>query len=119
MYLSGPALEGAFAARMYSQIAERPAAHQIFELAAAKEPLAIAVVKEHQRQLAKFIANLSNLLDLDYIVFGGGLSKQPAIYEGLEALIARDTYTPGYSPKIYKHQLGDSAGGIGAALLCV
>ena len=119
MYLSGPAIEGAYASRMYSQIAERPAAHQFFEMAAAKEPLAIALVKQHQRQLAKFFANLSNLLDLDYIVCGGGLSKQPAIYEGLEALIARDTYTPGYSPKIYKHQLGDSAGGIGAALLCV
>jgi fructokinase len=116
-YLSGVALEASFASRMYSQIEKRPGSREIFELAANEESVAKAVVKQFKKYLASFIANMSNILDADYFVLGGGVSMQDSIYEGLEDLVRMETYTPGYSPRVYQHQLGDSAGGLGAALL--
>ena len=118
-YLSGVAIEAAYSSRIYSQIKERPNSRQIFEMAAEEESLAKAVVKQFKKDLASFIANMSNILDADYFVLGGGVSLQPEIYNGIEDLIRRETYTPGYSPKIYQHVLGDSAGGLGAAILPV
>ena len=116
-YLSGVALEAAFASRIYSQIEKRPNSREIFELAAQQESVAKAIVQQFKKHLASFIANMSNVLDADYFVLGGGVSLQESIYVGLEDLVRMETYTPGYSPKIYKHVLGDSAGGLGAALL--
>ena len=118
-YLSGVAIEAAYAARIYSQINERPNSRKIFEMAQDQEPLAKAVVKQFKKDLASFIANMSNILDADYFVLGGGVSLQPVIYEDIEDLIRRETYTPGYSPRVYQHVLGDSAGGLGAAILPV
>ncbi|MCM8541037.1 MAG: ROK family protein [Lentisphaeraceae bacterium] len=118
-YLSGVAIEAAYASRIYSQIAERPNSRKIFEMAEDQEPLAKAIVKQYKKDLGAFIANMSNVLDADYFVLGGGVSLQPAIYEDLEDIIRRETYTPGYSPRVYQHVLGDSAGGLGAAILPV
>jgi predicted NBD/HSP70 family sugar kinase len=116
-YLSGPALEAVYASRIYSQIEKRPNSREIFTMAAEEEPLAKAVVKQFKLHLAHFAANLSNILDADYLVLGGGVSLQQEVYRGLEDLVRRYTYSPGYSPRIYQHVLGDSAGGIGAAIL--
>ena len=118
-YLSGVAIEAAYASRIYSQIAERPNSRKIFEMAEDQEPLAKAIIKQYKKDLATFIANMSNILDADYFVLGGGVSLQAVIYEGLEDMIRRETYTPGYSPRVYQHELGDSAGGLGAAILPV
>jgi len=118
-YLSGPGLEAAYASRIYTQIDKRPNAREIFDMAVNQEPQAKAQVKQFKRHLAEFIANLSNILDADYFVLGGGLSLQPAIYEGIEDMIRQYTFSPGFSPRIYQHVLGDSAGGIGAALLAL
>ena len=85
-YLSGVAIEAAYASRIYSQIKERPDSRKIFEMAEEQEPLAKAVVKQFKKDLASFIANMSNILDADYFVLGGGVSLQPAIYEGIEEI---------------------------------
>lgn len=116
-YVSGTGIESAYAARIYSQIKERPNARQIFDMAAEQEPLAKAIVKEFKANLALFIANLTNILDANYFVLGGGVSLQPEVYNGLADLIKRDAYNPGYAPHVYQNVLGDSAGGIGAAML--
>lgn len=63
------------------------------------------------------VANLMAVLDPDVVVLGGGLSNQALPYTaGVEAIAARlfgrEMCTP-----VVKHQLGDSAGVIGAALL--
>ena len=116
-YVSGTGIEAAYAARMYSQIEKRPNAREIFDMAADQEPLAKAIIKEFKVNLSNFISNLTNILDANYFVLGGGVSLQPEVYNGLEELLRRDSYTPGYSPKVYQNVLGDSAGGIGAAML--
>lgn len=118
-YLSGVAIEAAYASRIYSQIEQRPDSRKIFEMAEEQEPLAKAIVKQYKKYLASFVANMSNILDADYFVLGGGVSLQPEIYKGIEDLIRTETYTPDYSPRVYQHVLGDSAGGLGAAILPV
>jgi fructokinase len=88
-------------------------------MAAEQEPMAQAIIKQYRQRLAKFLANLTNVLDPDYFVLGGGVSLQDIIYQDLEEEITRYTYSPVARPKIYCHQLGDSAGVLGAALLAL
>ncbi|MFK7871934.1 MAG: ROK family protein [Oligoflexales bacterium] len=113
-YLSGPGVESSYP--MYSQIHKRPDASEIFLMAGRGEPGALAVVEEYRKNLADFLANMTNLYDPHYIVLGGGMSREEIIYQGLEDRVARRGYLK-ISPKIMQHSLGDSAGVIGAALL--
>lgn len=116
-YLSGPGVEAAFASRMYSQIPELPDAKKIFDMALEQEPFAVAIVKQYKGYLGKFLANLTNIFDPDYFVLGGGVSRRKEIYEGLEEVLAENTFADVIRPKVYQHELGDSAGVVGAALL--
>lgn len=116
-YLSGPGIEAQFASRMYSQIKNHPSAKEIFELAHAHDPVATAIVKQYKKHLTKFMVNLTNVFDPDYLVLGGGVSNQDIIYKELETRIAREAFIPNSKPKVYKNKLGDSSGVIGAAML--
>lgn len=115
-YLSGPGLEAAMNVRLYSQINERPQAEQIFALQRSGDPIACAVIGKYKRDLALFLANLTNIFDPHLFVLGGGVSKQQEIYEGLSEKMADLIFLKKTPPAIYQHQLGDSAGVIGAAL---
>lgn len=116
-YLSGTGLEGMFAARRYAQIKELPGSRKIYELASDGDPLSIAIIKNHKRLLVKFLVNLTNILDPNYFILGGGVSNQEFLYKNIEEEIERESFLPCEAPKVYKHHLGDSAGVIGAALL--
>ncbi|MBI2605305.1 MAG: ROK family protein [Deltaproteobacteria bacterium] len=116
-YLSGAGFEAHFASRIYSQIEKRPDAKGIFDLCRDGDPIASAVVQQYRRELAKFLGHLTNILDPDYFVLGGGMSNAPQIYEGLRARIQRHCFLPDTAPAVYRHALGDSSGVIGAALL--
>ena len=72
----------------------------------------------YQNYLANFILNLTNILGPDYFVLGGGLSNSPHIYKGLQEKVDQLHFLQGTpAPRVQKHELGDSAGVIGAALL--
>ncbi|BBH53495.1 ROK family protein [Fluviispira sanaruensis] len=116
-YLCGPALEASLNSRIYSQIEKRPSAQEIFELYKTQDPIALAVVKQYKKDLASFLGTLTCMLDPHYFVFGGGLSLQDIIYEGIEAKIGENTYLPDNPVTVYKHRMGDSSGAIGAALV--
>ena len=116
-YLSGPAIEGHFARRMDSQMEKRPNAKEIFELSKNGDPIALAVVKQYYHDLSKFMATLTNILAPDYFVLGGGVSLQEDVIDYFKDGINYPMFIKGYSPKVYQHQLGDSAGVIGAAFL--
>ncbi|MFN8369435.1 MAG: ROK family protein [Bacteriovoracaceae bacterium] len=118
-YLSGTALEGHFNGRIYSQIGKIKNCKEIFELYDQLDPLAIATVKQYRKYLAQFLINLTNIFDPDYFVFGGGLSNQKIIYEGIEEDLEIQTFAPKSKPKIYQNSLGDSAGVFGAMLLAL
>ena len=118
-YLSGPALEASFAMRMYSQIPSRPKSEEIFELAQAQDPVALAVVKRYKRYLAKFSAILSQIYDPDLIILGGGVSLQNELYNGIEELMEPYLFMKNNPPKIVHHKLGDSSGVLGAAFMAM
>lgn len=115
-YLCGPALEAAFNNRRYAQVSGFPTAAEIFELNAALDPVAVAVVKQYRQDLAQFLGNLVSVFDPNFIVLGGGVSRQPAIYEGLEDLIAERTFISSPKVPVYQYAISDSAGAIGAGL---
>lgn len=117
-YLSGPALESLMATRHYSQLGSTfLSAKEIFEKADSGDPAALAVLHRYKNDLARFLGGLTSVFDPHYFVLGGGLSLQPSIYEKLSENLAQHTFLPDTFISIYQHQLGDSAGGLGAALL--
>lgn len=118
-YLSGSGLEQAFNARRYSQVREFQEARGIFALAEAKDPIAVATVRAFRSDLAQFLSGLTALFDPDFFVLGGGVSLQPAVYEGLEAEVAARSFLPESTVPVYRNALGDSAGVVGASLLVV
>jgi fructokinase len=77
----------------------------------------MAVVLRYKDDLARFLGGLTSVFDPHYFVLGGGISLQPAIYSGLSEALSRHTFLPQSNIPVYQHQLGDSAGGLGAALL--
>ena len=73
-----------------------------------------------ERLLAYFgraMASVINILDPHAVVLGGGVSNVELLYAaGLEE-IARHIFNDRLETRIVKHQLGDSAGVFGAAML--
>ena len=69
------------------------------------------------RHFGRAIANLIDILDPDLIVLGGGVSNFNAIYTEGIAQVRQFVFTDELETPIVKHQLGDSAGVLGAALV--
>ncbi|MBI2522447.1 MAG: ROK family protein [Bdellovibrio sp.] len=112
-FLSGKGLESWYGARFGEQLF----ALQIFDRAEMMDKNAVLALKIYRDYLDQFMLNLISFFDPDFIVLGGGVSLQPAIYQGLEERIWKHTFIPNAQPRIYPNMLGDSAGVIGAALL--
>lgn len=77
-------------------------------------------VKQFERFLDRFgrgLANLIDILDPDVVVLGGGLSNIDELYTRGRNAVARYVCNDELRTPIVRHQLGDSAGVIGAALL--
>ena len=63
------------------------------------------------------LANVINLLDPDAIVLGGGVSNVPWLYSDGTERVRANIFSDVQDTPILRHQLGDSAGVFGAALL--
>jgi fructokinase len=63
------------------------------------------------------MANLINVLDPDIIVLGGGVSNIDELYSDGKREVERFIFNDRCDTPIVKHQLGDSAGVLGAALI--
>lgn len=109
-YLSGPAIEAAYAA-----LAGAP--RSLAEIAASKDPVARALLAERMDVFGRALASVIDVLDPDVVVLGGGVSNLALLYdEGVRA-VARWVFSDELATRIVKHALGDSAGVLGAALL--
>ena len=85
----------------------------------AGEARAVEFMREFFGHFGRALANLIDILDPDVVVLGGGVSNFQALYtEGVEA-VKRYAFTDALETPIVKHQLGDSAGVLGAALVGV
>jgi len=83
----------------------------------AGEPKAVEFMQSFFVNFGRVMANLINILDPDIIVLGGGFSKFKAIYtEGVRE-VERKVFSDSLETPIVQHELGDSAGVIGAALI--
>ena len=72
----------------------------------------------YKNHLSQFLLNIINSFDPEYIVFGGGLSKDSALWEEIISSLKKDQFLKDQPlPKIYQNSLGDSAGVFGAAML--
>jgi fructokinase len=83
------------------------------------DPNAVEFIKIFFRNFGRSMANLIDVLDPDLIVIGGGVSNFDALYTDGVAEVAKCVFSDSLETVIVKHQLGDSAGVIGAALIGV
>jgi fructokinase len=111
-YLSGPGIENNF----LLLTGKKSSSLEIFQAAKQGEVSALNIINKYKKDLALFLKNLTNIFDPDYFVLGGGVSTQEIIYENLEEMLYAQTFIKKSRPKVFKHQIGDSAGVIGAAL---
>ena len=112
-YLSGPAFERAYVERG----GEALGLPEIALRAAAGEKRAASLVTERMDVFGRALATVIDILDPDVVVLGGGASNLDVFYsEGRDA-VARWVFNDELATRLVKHQLGDSAGVLGAALL--
>jgi len=71
------------------------------------------------RRFGRAMANVIDVLDPDVVVLGGGVSNFDALYTDGIAAVKSFVFSDSLETPIVKHQLGDSAGVIGAALVGV
>jgi fructokinase len=111
-FLSGPALEAAYATRSGAKLS-------LAAIAAARDvdPHARAVLAEMIANFGRAVATVINILDPDAIVLGGGVSNLEMLYEEGPSSVAPWVFNDELRTPIVKNRLGDSAGVLGAALL--
>ncbi len=107
-YLSGPAIEAAWKAQSGRSEA-------LADLAAFPEGHAFLV--ERTDWFGRALANVLNVLDPEVVVLGGGVSNLGVLYTEGVAAVKRWIFDDHVEARIVKHELGDSAGVLGAALL--
>ena len=111
LYLSGPGL---------ACTCDGPGATNASSLplrAQAGDAGAIAALDLHTDRLARTLAVITNVLDPDCIVLGGGLSNMEHLYTTLPVRMRPYVFSDQISPNIVKAKHGDSSGVRGAAWL--
>jgi len=112
-YISGGGLEARYAERFGRKLSFK-------EIAAdyrAGDAKAVEFVRLFFHNFGRSLANVIDILDPDVVVLGGGVSNFDALYMEGVAEVARFVFSDSLETPIVKHQLGDSAGVIGAALI--
>ncbi|MFO8072722.1 MAG: ROK family protein [Polyangia bacterium] len=90
---------------------------RIIERRGEGDPLAGRCVRGWLEDYGRALANLINVLDPDAVVLGGGVSRAECLYDEGREQVARFAFTERLTTPILRHELGDSAGVLGAALL--
>jgi len=115
-YLSGPSLS-----RRYCDLSgETLPPNDIYQRFTRGEPRAVVLFEESFRIMGELFADCVNILDLQAIILGGGVSNIPLWYDRVPPLMNRSLFgVPGRNIPIMKAVLGDSAGVLGAAFLAL
>jgi fructokinase len=114
-FISGTGIEQRHAER-FGESLKAEAIHAAYR---SGDPRATETMRDFFRHFGRAMANLINILDPDVVVLGGGVSNLPELYTEGVAETARFVFSDSLDTPIVKHQLGDSAGVIGAALIGV
>ncbi|MBO1076663.1 ROK family protein [Roseomonas marmotae] len=110
-FLCGPAL-----AADWKGAGER-SAHGIAAAAEAGDAAAQGALERHASRLARALAAVTNLIDPDAIVLGGGLSNLGHLYETVPGLMAPFIFGDVGRTRLLRAKHGDSSGVFGAARL--
>ncbi len=115
-YLSGPSLS-----RRYRELTgERLGPQEIYLRYEKGEQQARVLFEESFRLMGEVFANAVNVLDLEAIILGGGVSNIPLWYDHVPPLMMKHLFgIPHRHVPILKAVLGDSAGVLGAAFLAL
>ncbi|KAA2214062.1 ROK family protein [Teichococcus oryzae] len=89
----------------------------ITEAAAAGDHAAHAALDRHAGRLARALAAVTNILDPDAIVLGGGLSNLPHLYVEVPRRMAPFVFGDAAEVRLLRARHGDSSGVFGAARL--
>jgi len=112
-YISGGGLQ----ARYAEQFGVKKSFKEIVADYRADDAPTVAFMDNFFRHFGRALANLIDVLDPDVIVLGGGVSNFDALYTDGVAEVAKFVFNDSLQTPVVKHQLGDSAGVIGAALI--
>ena len=93
------------------------AAADIARAAEAGEPRAAESLARYKDRLARGLAMVSDILDPDVIVLGGGMSNVMSLYDGLTEAIGAYAFSDVYATPVRQALHGDSSGVRGAAWL--
>jgi|SRR5579884_3333923 len=109
--------DGASALSVVLRRQGRLSARDVFEAAAAGDPLAEGVVEETARYLAVGTVNLMHTIDPDVVVYGGGMTAAgPGFLERVRRHVAELAFpVPAARTAIRYAELGNDAGFVGAA----
>jgi len=113
-YLAGPWIE-----RHYRELggADGVRLQEILARDASLDAAASACIAVWLDAFGRALANLINVLDPDAVVLGGGVSNASMLYTEGRAAVAKYLFSDELTTPILRHELGDSAGVFGAALL--
>jgi predicted NBD/HSP70 family sugar kinase len=92
-------------------------AKDIAKAADAGEGEAIATLDIYIQQLAQCLATVTNLIDPEVIVLGGGLSNIKRLYDSVPSAMADYVFTDKMLTRIEAPSFGDASGARGAACL--
>ncbi len=113
-YLSGSSLTRRFLETTGLELEVR----DIYELYLKQEAAAEELFEDSVRRMGMFFANAINLLDVQAVILGGGVSNLPIWYEQVPPFMEEAIFGVPRGPiPILKAKLGDSAGVFGAAYL--
>jgi fructokinase len=112
-FLSGPAFSRSF----FEQDEIDLTPHQIIERLNDKDRSAQAVMSTYEKQLARALAGVINIVDPDIIVLGGGMSNIARLYDTVPDLWQDWCFSDRIDTLLKPPQHGDSSGVRGAAWL--
>jgi fructokinase len=112
-FLSGPALANAYRAAGGDAVT----AAEVAARAAKNDARAIACLERYERQMARALASIINMLDPDVIVLGGGLSNIDRLYSNVPPLWPPHVFSDRVTTRLTRAVHGDSSGVRGAAWL--
>ena len=112
-FLSGPGLSA-----YYETLSgEAVDVEEITSRSAAGESLAETCLNKYDDRMARALASVINIIDLDVIVLGGGLSKLERLYINVSKLWLPYIFSDHVTTRLVPPEHGDSSGVRGAAWL--
>jgi fructokinase len=115
-YLSGPSMTR----RYQEKTGLTLDVQDIYKEYRRQQAPAVELFEESFRMMGDFFANAVNLLDVQAVILGGGVSNLPLWYERVPQYLERSIFgIPRGTIPILKARMGDSAGVFGAAYLAL